>query len=513
MTMEKWFVRSAFSILGPIVVASCFALVSRDRTIGIAGADDAYFYLTVARNAAQGHLSSFDGASMTNGYHPLWAAILTPLFLLVTDKDVALFVTLITCCLLHGVTLRAIWRILARRVSVEAACFGAAFFVLFGLVPAWYLGQGPLAMAVFALFVELFLRVALDEPGSRSPWSTGLALGLFAAAAVLARLDTIMPTMASLAWLWLARRGAARFVATVALATMGVFVGLYVASNVMTYGHAVPISGVLKSSFPLLSLINYPLTSPKWYRLLVPLVVALAFTGWRVVARRARTRGSPTIDGPLGAITAGILVFFAYEMLCQKDADYGLYSWHFAVATCVASILAGRLFDACTHRPRLRRAAGPALLAVALVALVGRYGLTTKVDTTLADAHCVGRWIDENLPKGAVIAATDAGLVSYFGDRPTVNLDGLINNFEYQEVLRDKNIAAYLDAKRVTHLVIRDGGAARRTSGDYLLSLPSRLYPGAEDSVVVSMQSRLYAAPNRTAALFARVTGQRTSPR
>jgi hypothetical protein len=270
---------------------------------------------------------------------------------------------------------------------------------------------------------------------------------------------------------------------------------------------------LLKSSFPQLSLINYPLTSPKWYRLLVPLVVALAFTGWRVVAPRARTGGAPTIDGALGAITAGILVFFAHEMLFQKDADFGVYSWHFAVATCVASILAGRLFDAGIHRPRLRRAAGPALLAVALVWIVGRYALTTNVDTTIADAHCVGRWIDENLPKSAVIAATDAGLVSYFGERPTVNLDGLINNFEYQEALRDKNVAAYLDSKRVTHLVVRDGRAARRTSGDYLLSLPSRLYPGAEDSIVVSMQSRLYVAPHGTAALFARTTGQRSSPR
>jgi hypothetical protein len=94
-----------------------------------------------------------------------------------------------------------------------------------------------------------------------------------------------------------------------------------------------------------------------------------------------------------------------------------------------------------------------------------------------------------------------------------VNLDGLINNFEYQDVLRDKNVAAYLDGKRVTHLVVRDGGAARRASGEYVLALPSRLYPGAEDSIVVSMQSRLYAAPNGTAAVFARATGQRSSPR
>lgn len=503
MTMERWAVRSAFTLLGPALVAACFALVPRDTTIGIAGADDAYFYLTVARNAAHGHLSSFDGTSTTNGYHPLWAAMLTPLFVLVQDKDVAHFVALIACCLLHGVTAGALWRMLARRVSVDAACFGTAFFVLFAVVPAWYLGQGPLAMAAFAFFVERFLRAALDEPAGR-PWSSGAALGLLAAAAVLARLDSILPATTALAWLWITGRGAARLVATVALATLGALVGIYVASNVIAFGHAMPISGLLKSSFPQLSLINYPLSSPKWYRLLAPLVVALAFTGWRVAARRARTGSAPTIDGALGAVTAGILVFFAYEMLFQKDADFGLYSWHFAVATCVASLLAGRLFDACAPRAWLRRAAGPALLGIALASTVGRYAGTTNVDGTLADLHCVGRWIDANLPKGAVIAATDPGLVSYFGDRPTVSLDGLINDFEYQEALRDGKLAAWLDARHVTHLVVRDGDAARRTSGEHSLSLPSRLYPGAGDSVVVSMQRRLYAAPHRTTAVFAR---------
>lgn len=508
--MERTSLRLAFTLLGPILVAACFSCVSRDTTIGIAGADDAYFYVTVARNAAQGHLSSFDGTSTTNGYHPLWAAMLTPLFLLVHDKDVALFVTLIGCCVLHGITAGAIWRILARQVSVAAACFGAAFFALFGVIPAWYIGEGPLAMALFALFVERLLRAALDGSGARSAWASGLTLGCVATAAVLARLDAIMPTTASLAWLWWVRRGPGRSAAMIAVTTMALLVGAYVASNVIFFGHAIPISGVLKSSFPHVSLINYPLASPKWYRLLAPLAVALAFMGWRA-ARRGRPGGAATIDGALAAITTGILVFYAYESLFQKDADFGLYSWHFAVATCVAALLAARLFDAVVHGPRLSRAAGPALLVTALVWTVSRYALSPNVDSTLADAHSMGRWIDENLPKDAVIATADAGLVAYFGERPTVNLDGLINDFEYQDVLRDHMVAAYLDAKHVTHLVIRDSRVARMAAGEFRLCLPSRRYVGAEDSVVVSMQNRIHVAPHRTAALFVRATGQPAS--
>lgn len=219
------------------------------------------------------------------------------------------------------------------------------------------------------------------------------------------------------------------------------------------------------------------------------------------------------MDGPLAAICAGTLLFFAYELLFQQDADFGLYSWHFAVATCIASLLVGRLFAVNAHRLRLRRFASPALLAVALLWLVSRYALAPHIDSRLADGHSVGRWIAANLPKDAVIAATDPGLIAWFGERPTVSLDGLINNFEYQEVLRDGTVAAYLDAKRVTHLVVGNDEAARREAGDYSLSLPSRLYLGTKDFVLVGMQNRLYAAPNRTAALFARTIGSRTSSR
>ena len=35
-------------------------------------ADDAYFYLQIAKNIAAGHGSTFHGVTETNGYHPLW---------------------------------------------------------------------------------------------------------------------------------------------------------------------------------------------------------------------------------------------------------------------------------------------------------------------------------------------------------------------------------------------------------------------------------------------------------
>ena len=48
--------------------------------------DDAFYYFGIARNIATGHNVTFDGEHLTNGFHPLWAALLTP-FYLVTDSS------------------------------------------------------------------------------------------------------------------------------------------------------------------------------------------------------------------------------------------------------------------------------------------------------------------------------------------------------------------------------------------------------------------------------------------
>lgn len=511
--MKTWVLRCVFTGLGPLLVAACFLGAPQHATIGTAAADDAYFYLTVARNAALGQWSSFDGTTITNGFHPLWAILLVPLFEIAANEDAAWRVALLACCLLHAISLQLLWRLLVRWVSLPAACVGTACYVLFAMVPGWYLGEGPLAMAAFLCFVARLLAVAHAGDVLARPARAGATLGLCAAAVGLARLDAILPVAAGLGWLALTGRRERRVVAAVAVCVLVLVVGAYLTSNVLVHGHWLPISGALKSSFPQLSPINYPLASPKWYRLLLPLLVVLAFVGWRGWTARRATPGTAAIDRPLGALTAGFLVFYGYELLFQKDADYGLYSWHFAVATNFAALLAGRLFAAVVASPRWQHSAGPALLLVALVVVGNRYGRVPSVDATLADAYRIARWLDEHLPERAVVATTDPGLVAYFGKRPTISLDGLINDFEFQEVLRDRRLVAYLEQKGVTHLVVRDRGAATGSAGEFVLALPARLYPGTGDALVVAMQDRLYSAPNGTAAVFVRHSGDANSRR
>ena len=44
-------------------------------------------------------------------------------------------------------------------------------------------------------------------------------------------------------------------------------------------------------------------------------------------------------------------------------------------------------------------------------------------------------WVRENTPAGTAIASWDAGVIGYFSDRPVVNLDGVVNSFEWKDAL------------------------------------------------------------------------------
>jgi len=67
--------------LAGIVLVLVLALFGSENQLMAALKDDGYYYLVIARNIATGHGATFDGLGPTNGFHPLWAMCLVPLYL------------------------------------------------------------------------------------------------------------------------------------------------------------------------------------------------------------------------------------------------------------------------------------------------------------------------------------------------------------------------------------------------------------------------------------------------
>jgi hypothetical protein len=90
--------------------------------------DDAYYYFQIARNAAAGHGVSLDGIHLTNGFHPLWMAILVGLGKLLPSAAV------IPVALLIGGACGAVALLLVRKLLVRWGVSGGWLLTCVGLL-------------------------------------------------------------------------------------------------------------------------------------------------------------------------------------------------------------------------------------------------------------------------------------------------------------------------------------------------------------------------------------------
>ncbi len=206
-------------------------------------AEDSYFYAVVARNIATRGVQSFWATELTNGVHPLWLYLLAAWDWAVArvSADVlyrAGFAVPLSAALLCAGTLN--WLAIARKT---------------GLPSAWLLFPQLLFLGFFGLLYSeahaawcahsLLLRIVCteEEDGRAQP----VLVGLSAAAVFLARTDAVFYVAAFFAWYAVRRRKRQVALAGIALAIPAL---AYVASNVIVFGSAVPVSGYLKSTFP-----------------------------------------------------------------------------------------------------------------------------------------------------------------------------------------------------------------------------------------------------------------------
>lgn len=170
--------------------------------------DDAYYYFKVAQNIGAGMGSTFDGISLTNGYHPLWMLISIPVFLLSRiDLVLPLRVMVMVSALISSLTAVILFRLVSHRLSKLTGMFIAVFWVAYIGVHA-VVTTGGMESGVSALFITwLLFRVCCVEHSNSRGWLRGRALvtGLIAALAILSRLDNIY--LAAIAGIWLLLNG------------------------------------------------------------------------------------------------------------------------------------------------------------------------------------------------------------------------------------------------------------------------------------------------------------------
>jgi hypothetical protein len=193
--------------------------------------DDAYYYRVIAENLATTGHSTFDGQTLTNGYHPLWLLVMTLQFMLLGSSAL---ITVALEVLLAGAGLLFVL-VSFRNTSL---LFRTLFATLYTLL-AWPMVAKGMEVSLLFLGFGLFTHTLIGYvEGRRSAY----VLGSTALLCIGARIDSaafVVPAM-------LLAAPSLRH-AALSLAPIAIGGAIYTGVNQYVFGLMVPVSGAIKS--------------------------------------------------------------------------------------------------------------------------------------------------------------------------------------------------------------------------------------------------------------------------
>lgn len=444
-------VLSLFTIIGVIAICLCDT-----STLAILSSDDSFYYFLTARNFVLGNGMSFDGINATNGFHPLWMLILFPIYSVTGGEyDLSLrLIYLLLLCLYSGS--------IALTYILLKSCFGrisALLSLLLFLNPIifnLFFNGLESALEIFLLLLVLNVGRRTDLVSPRMNLRNQALAGILFGLVFMSRLDCAFHLMALAGvalivyrlpiWNPMALPSLIRSYGLVFIA-FALVVTPYFTWNLVANGHLSPISGALKSSFPypearlraLLAVSRAPYTLFIVISVVIGLI-QLSYSGSplrRLIASRGEGHAWTVL---LTALWLGSLVHYGYTLFFTT---WGTHQWHFASYVPLILICAAWVFAKLSNGNRFV-AYGMALLVISISGGMLFFSVRLKAKQH-GNWDLAADWARNYTAPGSVFGMTDAGYFAYFSRRNTVNLDGLINGYEYQEALTGNTLDEYFE--------------------------------------------------------------------
>lgn len=406
--------------------------------------DDAFYYFVISRHAASGLGLTFDGVQATNGFHPLWAFILVPVYAIIHSPDQAVHAILALGTVIDTAA-GLVFARLAERIRPGAGLLALALYLfnprlIFGSVNGL---ESALALLFMAAGLWQMYRTSM-RPTLQEFLFLGICLGL----AFLARSDlavVFLPAAAACAWLawknrqpgdtvekhllrWLAGGAAGLAVILPWLAWCQIRVGHVLQSSAA----AVPglITDVVSAGGAWESLqapvLNYSLRS----LLMIPgaaWLAMLAATCILVLNRRRQAVAGEPADSRAGALAWSALLGGFLVVCVHTFVRWYPREWYFLPLAAAAAVCGALLLR---EAGRFLRPAARSVLAFSLALVVVLSGLKTLATAEFPgqlDLLSAARWVNSSLPEDTVIGGFNSGLMAYYSGRQVINLDGVVD--------------------------------------------------------------------------------------
>jgi 4-amino-4-deoxy-L-arabinose transferase-like glycosyltransferase len=434
--------------------------------------DDAYYYFVIARNLVSGFGSSFDGTTLTNGYHPLWLALLAPIFkfsqwLIPESADFPIHLALSLSALLDTLTVGLCFLITRRVTRSSALALLASVLYAFNPYILFQATNGletALSNLTLAASVLAFMRLADNNPSTSELVLVGALLG----ATFLARTDNAIFIAMMLVFYVCSRKSIQRLVhATMMGIIAAVFAAPWLFWNLITFGNPIQTSGRaipflmhadLESAPLYLKLARSALggiemllamgnSSGLGWPLMAILYLALGSAAFLTARRRRDTAGGTS------ALTAEIWPIWAFAgsafitLGIHACIRWSLRAWYPAPSVLATALLLGGVLPAFLSSRKRRLAGFPVVVTAAIMfTLFAHVRYSRGYYPWQIEMQETAYWLRDHSEAGTRIGAFNSGIYGYYAERPVINLDGVIDAGAL-EAIEARNLEAYITSR------------------------------------------------------------------
>ena len=441
--------------------------------------DDSLFYVVIAQHFLETGLSTFNGYIETNGYHPLWQVcnIVAVWFSNTLSVDPLIIVGF----MYHAFMAGALYLLYKINKLMPFFSFSISSLLLIFL----FIANGTLhnmesALALFFVLYSLYYVSKTETVHNLDFFIVGLLLGL----TFLSRLDLVFFGMIVALYIFYKYRNTlSKEPKSLIYFIVGglLLVVPYFTYNYLTFGSIAPVSGALKSSFPV---VTFSWNNLMPYGLVSIVFAVLAF----VFAVRNKDKKIKLV---LFILSISTIIHAVYLALFQFPM-----SWYFITGYLTMVLMIGYLIQKIhitilTYFVLLVVWLG--IFATSYMKTISNYTLTSHL---LHHGHMVyskesrkkimGDALKKILPPKSTVFAWDLpGALGYYSQWEVFSADGLITNKEYQIELAKEGARGVFEKYDIEYIAIQ------LTEGKWLWYDGMLFEPLANGSYRLTFYSRL----------------------
>lgn len=491
---------SYFFIALSVSYLTSFVLFSDFKQLIYLIPDDSSYYLKIAKNFSEGSGFTFDGINATNGFQPLWQLLLIPFYCFIkTSAENYLRIILIFQIVLIFLSEILLFRSLLKFFKDKIVLIFVVFFTLFVFFNSVNgMETSLMVFLISVLFTKIISLNIFCSHNRFNEFKIGMLLGLL----ILSRLDLIFFAFSLMVFIFLTGNNHKENLSKIVNISIG-FLTLFVPYlfyNYISFGNIIPISGYLKSGFSNGGFIQ-KVQEILRYRETYFALISIIFLGWFIYKNRELKQSNNYeyfLFLAVFSLSNFLLLLYLIFFL-----NWVIFYWYFIPFSLFFSLFICIPINYIINFKI--KWIGNLIYFSLIIFIVIFWGskLYFKFDSDVShennwndESYIASQWVKQNTNSSDVFAMKDAGHFGYFSERNTVNLDGLVNNFEYQEVLKDKHLNDYLKNNKVKYFVqhaIWDRDDI--TSGNYdtlEIKLMSHKYSTESDPVKLFIMNEVY---------------------